>query len=111
MEQPNVKKLKDELHKFAQIAYEREKETEIDTLSGLYNEWKNGKLDDNGLKKIIDDTHDLIGKNIWKTMDFDDEFIVTRAIYKNIIKKEEISPELYDSLQDRINALFKLLNT
>jgi len=111
MEQSNVNKLKDELHKFAQIAYEREKEIEIDILLKLYKEWKNGKLDDNDLKKIIDDTHDLIGKSIWKTMDFDDDFIVTRAIYKNIIKKEEISLELYNSLQDKINALFNSLNT
>jgi hypothetical protein len=39
----------------------------------------------------------------------DNEFIVIRALLKNIITHNELSAELYDSLKVKLNVLKKIL--
>ena len=109
MEQINRIQLKKEMNDLAHLSHKRESESELEKLLGKFQEWKNGKLDYDDLNGIILDTHDIIGRNIWKAHDFDDDFIVIRALYKNIITKEELSPELYESLKGKIDALKKIL--
>jgi hypothetical protein len=110
MDQTSRQKLKDELSELARIAQKRENEGDVAILLKQFQEWKKINSDDVNLEKIISATHDIINKNRWKEFVCDNEFIVIRALYKNIITQEEMSTELYDSLKIKIDAIKKVLD-
>jgi hypothetical protein len=109
MTSKNWPKLDIELSELAKTAQKRENDGDVAILLEKFQEWKKRTLDDIDLEEIIRDTHDIIGKNRWKEYICDNEFIVIRALYKNIIRGEEVSPELYDSLNAKIDAIRKVL--
>ncbi|NLP04253.1 MAG: hypothetical protein GX089_17300 [Fibrobacter sp.] len=109
MEIEKKKRLLRELRELAKIARERENQKEIIKLKNKFLEWENGALDHNNLPEIIRESHEIISRNIWKAHDFDDDFIVIRAVYKNIIGKEELSEELYEYLREKIDRLKDVL--
>ena len=109
MDKEKLKQFREEMSRLAEIAHKREGEKELNKLLENFNEWKSGTLDYNELAAIINETHHIINRNIWKAHDFDDEFIVIRAIYKKIIPIEEMSEELYGYLKEKIERLRSVL--
>lgn len=109
MDRTYRKDLTEELRELAGIAQEREKKEDVATLLKQFEEWKQTISSHVDLGKVINATHDIIGKNRWKEYVCDNEFIVIRALYKNIITHNELSAELYDSLKVKLNVLKKIL--
>ncbi len=109
METEKKKRLLSELSELAKIARERENQKEIIKLKNKFLEWEKGALGYNNLPDFIRESHEIISRNIWKAHDFDDDFIVIRAVYKNIIGKEELSEELFEYLKEKIERLKNVL--
>jgi len=106
----NKKDFKEEMKTLAGIAHKRESEIELNKLLSKFHLWKKGTLQYTDLNLMIHEFHDIINRNIWKTYNFDDDFIITRALFKKILKKNELSGELYSSLKDKVTTLDKILN-
>lgn len=102
------KKLKKELGKLAEKAYEIALDSELSKLSSKFDEWKNQKMDGFELTEEIHEFHDGISRELWKRYNGNDTiFIVSHAVVQGILDESEISDQIMHELKPIIESLRK----
>jgi hypothetical protein len=102
-------RMQKELKKLADAAHKRESECELGKLMSRFKEWKAGTLDYSHLNEMINEFHDIINRTIWKTYQFDPDFIVTRALFMKLLAKKELSAELRKALKPKLDNLERMI--
>lgn len=99
-----TKAQKKKLRERAGIANERELDQEMEKLYQHFATWRSGKIDCFELGDLIHKFHQGASREIWTTYAYGDpDTAVSRALTFGFLKKEEVSEELAEILDPKIN--------
>ena len=100
-----TKAQKKKLRELAGIAYERELDQEMEKLYQNFENWRSKKINSFELSDLIHKFHQGASREIWKMYRYDDaDTAVSRALALGFLKKEEVSEDLLEILQPRIDV-------
>jgi len=98
-----TKAQKKKLRELAGIANERELDREMEKLYQHFENWRNKKISCFELNDFIHTFHQGSSREIWKIYSYSDpDTAVSRAVALGLLKKEEISKDLLDILDSKI---------
>jgi hypothetical protein len=98
-----TKAQKKKLRELAGIANERELDQEMEKLYQNFENWRGGKISCFELSDLIHTFHQGASREIWKKYTYSDpDSAVSRAVALGLLKKEEISKDLLDILDSKI---------
>jgi hypothetical protein len=103
------KKTRKELRKLLIQAYAKELEQYLFNLSKTFDDWKNKKIDCWDLSDHIHKFHYGISKdlfNAYNARGVDDIYMISRALAKDLLRKEEIPSEAIDIVEQFANDFF-----
>ena len=102
-----TKAQKKRLRELSGIANERELDQEMEKLYQYFENWRSGKISCFELSDLIHKFHQGASREIWTTYAYGyPDTVVSRALVLGFLKKEEVSEELLEILEPRID-LFK----
>jgi hypothetical protein len=89
---------------WCEVAYERELATELEKLYDEFGRWKAGTINAFDLSELIHKTHDGAVRELYKfyVLGAGDDWAVACAVKKGILKRDELPPELLESLEDQL---------
>jgi hypothetical protein len=94
------KAVRKELNALASTAYERELDSALGDLYKSFTKWKARQIDCFELNQLIHEHHQKKSRKLWSTYNqFDEDFIVTRAVRLGVLKQGEISAEAAEAIQ------------
>ena len=99
------KPIKKNLKELADVAYKRELENYTEKLAKHFDSWRTKKIDCFQLKEIIHAFHNGIFRELWKKYDLPcEDILVSMAVAKNIIKKEEINSATFEYIKGMVDS-------
>ena len=103
------KQIKKELKKLSDLAYRRELDKELEKMAKQFDDWRQRRMNCFELNEKIHEFHNGVSRELWSKYESrHEDFMVTVAIVKNIIKKEEISLKAFEHIKDLIESYNKL---
>lgn len=91
---------KRKLRKLADLAYERELESELVSLEKEFKEWKKNNIDSFELSHRIHIFHNGPSQKLYKKYNgLDPDIVVAWAVAKGILKKDEVNEDLINKLE------------
>src|SRR5262245_259720 len=102
------KKTKRELRMLAEKAYAKELDQYLLELSIKFDDWKNKKIDCWDLNDHIHKFHNGISRELFKMYNgCNNIVVVSRALARNLLSKDEIPSEVIDIVEHYANNLFE----
>ncbi|MBL7072333.1 MAG: hypothetical protein ISS33_00980 [Candidatus Omnitrophica bacterium] len=99
------KPIKKNLKELVSVAYKRELDNYTEHLAKYFDRWRTKKIDCFQLKEIIHKFHNGIFRELWKKYNLPcEDVLISMAVAKNIIKKEEINPDTFEHIKDMIDS-------
>jgi hypothetical protein len=99
-----TKAQKKKLRQLAGIANKRELDQELEKLFQHFESWRSGKKSSFELSDLIHKFHQGASREIWKIYTYaDPDTAVSRALAFGFLKKEEVSEELLEILEPKID--------
>lgn len=103
------KKTRKELRKLLQIAYARELDQCLFSLSRKFDDWNNKKIDCWVLNDHIHEFHDGISRDLFDAYNIrgvDDVYMISRGLANGLLRKEEIPSEAIDIVEQCAQNFF-----
>ena len=102
------KKQKKKIKELAHLAWQREIDKELNSLSKGFEKWKNKEIDSADLVELIHKFHNGSARQIWvKYNNSNLEEILIFAVASDILKKEEIPENIYNTIKEKIGIITK----
>ena len=99
------------LRRIAGRAYERELAVALEQIEGAFGEWREGKIDVWEVENRIHEHHQGISRELWKRYNYlDPQETVGQAIYRGVIKLDEIPEDLQDFATEKVERIKEFLN-
>lgn len=101
------KQTRKQLRKLLATAYARELEQHLFNLSRKFDDWKDKKIDCWDLNDHIHKFHDGISRSLFNSYNargVDDVYMISRALYKGLLRKEEIPTEAIDIVEHSVHV-------
>ena len=98
--------MRKKLKELAMLVWKRELDQYIEKLAKRFDEWKEKKIDCFEINEYIHKFHDGPSRELWKKHNyFKADMIVAIGLDTGILKKEEISEDILQQIEDKIEIL------
>lgn len=88
------------------LAYERDMAAALEPLAAHFDDWRRGALNPFELNQLIHEYHHGASREIWKRYDdTDPEVTLAQAIARGLLRKEEISPEVFEIVAHLVDTI------
>ena len=97
------------LRRLVHLAHRRELAEQLAELGTCVDRWRAGEMDEFALSDHIHNFHDGVARDLFRTyVQGELELAVARAVAKGVLRAEEVTPDILESLQDSIACFHEL---